>query len=185
MKRSNGFLLASAICVIALSATALPAAQAESGTPQQLVQTYDSLADAILAAKKTEWNLVHTILATTYGHAEAAAKEAMTKLEAGQDASASIERLAALVAQMGNEGDAAVAAIRKRLVEGGHHHHASGEQQGIYDPGFVIVTREAKKGFLEASKKIAQMAKSPQASALKAQWESVQDQFRALHEGAR
>ena len=66
-------------------------------------------------------------------------KAASAKLGQGADATAEIERLAALVAQIGNEGDAAVAAIRKRLVEGGHHHHASGEQQGIYDPGFVIV----------------------------------------------
>ena len=117
----------------------------DTATPRQLVETYDSLADAILAAKKTEWNLVHTILATTYSHAEGTAKAALAKLAQGADAGAEIEKLAALVAQIGNEGDAGVAAIRKRLIEGGHHHHASGEQQGIYDPGFVIVTRTAKR----------------------------------------
>lgn len=163
---------------------AVPAAD-DTATPRQLVETYESLADAILAAKKTEWNLVHTILATTYGHAEATAKAALTKLDEGKDASAEIEALAALVAQIGNEGDAGVAAIRKRLIEGGHHHHASGEQQGIYDPGFVIVTREAKKQFLDASKAIARMAKSPDATTLKGAWDEVAQEFKKLHEGAR
>jgi hypothetical protein len=154
-------------------------------TPRQLVETYDSLADSILAGKKTEWNLVHAILATTYSHAEVAKGEATAKLEAGQDAEAELESLATFVAQIGTEGDAAVAAIRKRLVEGGHHHHSGGEQQGIYDPGFVIVTREAKKVFLDASKKIARMAKSPDPAALETEWVAVQRQFKALHDGAR
>jgi hypothetical protein len=173
--------IVSLACVVGAAA---PAAD-DTATPRQLVETYESLADAILAAKKTEWNLVHTILATTYGHAEATAKSALAKLESGADASAEIETLAALVAQIGNEGDAGVAAIRKRLIEGGHHHHASGEQQGIYDPGFVIVSREAKKQFLDAGKSIARMAKSPDAAALKGAWDKVAQEFKKLHEDAR
>jgi hypothetical protein len=165
----------------AVGATA-PAAD-NTATPRQLVETYDSLADAILAAQKTEWNLVHSILATTYSHAEGTAKAALARLEAGDSASAEIEALATLVAQIGNEGDAKVAAIRKRLVEGGHHHQAAGEQQGIYDPGFVIVTREAKKQFIDSSKSIARMAKSADATALKSAWDKVAQDFEKLHEG--
>ena len=63
------------------------------------------------------------------------------------------------------------------------NHHASGEQQGIYDPGFVIVTREAKKQFLDSSKSIARMAKSPDAAALKGAWDKVAQEFKKLHEG--
>jgi hypothetical protein len=166
----------------AVGATA-PAAD-DTATPRQLVETYDSLADTILAAQKTEWNLVHSILATTYGHAEATAKAALAQIDKGADASSEIEKLAALVAQIGNEGDAGVAAIRKRLIEGGHHHQAAGEQQGIYDPGFVIVTRDAKKQFLDSSKAIARMAKSPDAAALKSAWDEVAQEFKKLHEGA-
>jgi hypothetical protein len=171
------------VLLICTAGIAVPAADA-TATPQQLVETYDSLADAILAAKKTEWNLVHTILATTYGHAEAMKKAALAKIDEGADASSEIEALATLVAQIGNEGDAGVAAIRKRLIEGGHHHHASGEQQGIYDPGFVIVTRDAKKQFLDSSKSIARMAKSPDAAALNGAWDKVAQEFKKLHEGA-
>ena len=171
------------VMLICTAGVAVPAA-IDTATPPQLVETYDSLADAILATKKTEWNLVHTILATTYSHAEGMAKAALAKLDQGADASSEIEALAALVAQIGNEGDAGVAAIRKRLIEGGHHHHASGEQQGIYDPGFVIVTREAKKKFLDSSKSIARMAKSADAAALKSAWGEVAQEFKNLHEGA-
>jgi hypothetical protein len=58
---------------------------------------------------------------------------------------------AAEMALFANEGDNAVAGIRKRLVEGGHHHNAAGEEQGIYEEGYVLVTREAKKKMLAAS----------------------------------
>jgi len=161
------------------------AAEHGTATPRPMVETYASLADVILASKTAEWNLVHTILASTYSHAEGTMKSVVMHVEKGMDATADIEKLATLVAQIGNEGDAAVAAIRKRLLEGGHHHNAAGEEKGIYDPGFVIVTREAKKSFLAASKNIARMAKSPDVAALKGEWAKVSQQFEGLHEGAR
>ncbi len=41
------------------------------------------------------------------------------------------------MALFANEGDNAIAGIRKRLVEGGHHHNAAGEEQGIFEEGYV------------------------------------------------
>jgi hypothetical protein len=148
------------------------------------VETYDSLADSILSLKQTEWDLVHSILAMTYRHAEGTLAQAKGKLSSGAPARGEIETLAQLVAQMGNEGDAAVAAIRKRLVEGGHHHNAAGEQRGVYEEGYVIVTREAKKGFLEAANRIGKMAAAADAGALDAEWQNVRKLFESLHEGA-
>jgi hypothetical protein len=58
---------------------------------------------------------------------------------------------AAEMALFANEGDNAVGGIRKRLLDGGHHHNADGEAKGVYEAGFVIVTRAAKKECLEAS----------------------------------
>jgi len=151
-----------------------------STTPKELVAAYENLADTILAAKKTERELVRSILASTYNHAEAVFARAKSKIQAGQDARSEVEGLAALVGQLGNEGDAAVAGVRKRLVEGGHHHNAAGEQRGIYDEGFVIVTRAAKKVFLDAASDIGKLAGSPNASALESQWQKVKPQFAAL-----
>lgn len=156
-----------------------------TGTPTEMVQTYESLADGILAMKKAEWNMVHSILAVTYGHAEAAYQKALMQIEAGQDAGKDLELLAGYVSQMGNEGDAAVAAVRKRLLEGGHHHNAKGEQQGMFDEGFVIVTRQAKKAFLDAAGEIGRMASSPDAAALKSAWAKVNEQFAVLAKEAQ
>jgi len=151
-------------------------------TPAEFVATYDSLADAILAVKTTETNLVRSILQSTMGHAHAALQRALRALEAGDAKAArtAVEDLAAFAAQLANEGDNAVAGVRKRLVEGGHHHHAAGEMKGIYDEGFVVVTREAKKAFLDASRAIAQMSGAPDAAALEAEWKKIQETWKTL-----
>lgn len=159
-----------------------------TSTPASLVDAYGSLADTLLAARKTEQNLVHAILATTYSHAQAALASAKANLAAGKDARADIEKLASLVAQIGNEGDASVAAVRKRLVEQGHHHHhhhADDQNKDEYDEGFVLVTKAAKKVFIDASKEIGKLAASPSAAALDAEWQKVVTQFQASCEGAK
>jgi len=155
-------------------------AQGQAATPEELVASYSSLADVILGAKKAERHLILSILATTYRQAEAALAQAKTSIQTGKDARSEIETLAALVAQLGNEGDAAVAGIRKRLLEGGHHHNAAGEQQGIYDEGFVIVTRAAKKVFLDSAAEIGKLGTSPDAGVLNTQWQKVQAQYEEL-----
>jgi hypothetical protein len=154
-----------------------------AATPKELVAAYNSLADTILAANATELNLVQSILTTTYTHARATLGVAKAKIQAGENAREDMEKLAALVSQLGNEGDGAVAGIRKRLVEGGHHHNALGEQQGIYDEGFVVVTRAAKKVFLGAATEIGKQAGSPDLGSLEAQWTTVQNEFEALMKG--
>ena len=171
-------LIAVVAALVITVAPALPAG--ETDTPQALVATYESLADTILGAKQTEWNLVHSILATTYSHAQATFGGIKIKVGQGQDARAEIESLAELVGQLGNEGDAAVAAVRKRLLEGGHHHHSGGEEKGIYDEGFVIVTRAARKELLEVAGRIGRLSQAPQAAALEAEWAKVAAQYTAL-----
>lgn len=177
-------LLLTGLCMLALVSGAAGAAMDEAATPRALVDTYDSLADAILAAKKTEWNVVHSILSGTYSHAEGVLARAIAKLEAGKNATAEVETLAALVAQLGNEGDASVAAVRKRLLDGGHHHHAQADGEAVYDDGFVIVTRASKKVFLDTSKRIGKLGSSATADALNAEWKAVKNEFGKLHAGA-
>jgi uncharacterized transporter YbjL len=154
----------------------------QTSTPPELVAAYESLADSILAAKKAEWNLVHSILATTFGHAEAVYLQALAKMRANQDARAEAEKLATLISQIANEGDAAVARVRKRLLEGGHHHNAAGEQQGIYDKGYVIVTRAAKKALLEAAGAIAKLGRAEDVTVLESRWQAVSAQYNKLTE---
>jgi hypothetical protein len=127
----------SALFLLLLVAVPLTAIGQES--PPAMVQTYDALADAILAMKQAEADFVRSLLSHHYeaghmhhalGHPEQAATE---------------------MALFANEGDNAVAGVRKRLLDGGHHHHSDGEAEGIYEEGYVVVTREAKAAMLAAA----------------------------------
>jgi hypothetical protein len=169
------------VLVLAAAAVALlappPAGAAEAtGTPAEMVSTYDSLADGILALKRTEDNLVRSILAATLAHGQVSLGRAVAAIEEGDAAAAraAVEAVASDAGQLATEGDNAVGAVRKRLLEGGHHHNAAGEAQGIYDEGYVVVTREAKAKLLAASRAIAGMASNPKADALQAEWKKVQ-----------
>jgi len=171
-----GLLALAAALVLALLAPAPAAAQAPAGTPAEMVSTYNALADGILAMKKTEDNLVRSILAATLAHGQGTLARAQRAIQGGdaKAASAAVEALAADAAQLGTEGDNAVGAVRKRLLEGGHHHNAAGEAQGIYEEGYVVVTRAAKQKLLETSRTIAGMAAAPKADALAAEWKKVE-----------
>ena len=171
----SGVLGALLVSVFAAGASWTAAtARVEAATPATLVATYGSLADGILAVKHTEASLVAAILEQGYKQAGAASERAKAALAGGAaKAKADLEETAALVAQLATEGDNAVAGVRKRLLDGGHHHNAEGEKQGLYEPGYVIVTKTAKANLLAASKAIAQVASAPDKAALDKAWASV------------
>ena len=122
---------------IALAAMALLSFAQETSKPA--VDTYNAIADSILSTKAAEKGMVKTILD---GHMHAAA---------GAMKRGDHEAVAANMALFANEGDNAIGGIRKRLLEGGHHHNAEGEAKGIYEPGYVVITIEAKKKCLAAA----------------------------------
>ena len=126
--------------VVAVALVAVLAGMAwAQQTPSTLATSYSSLADAILALKQAEADLVRSIL----DHHMRAAEAAMMR---GDFAAASAE-----IALFGSEGDNAIGGVRKRLVDSGHHHHAGGQSDDLYEPGYVIVTIEAKQEILAAS----------------------------------
>lgn len=107
-------------------------------TPRALVDAYSALADAIIAIDKAEESFIRSLLD---GHRHGA-----TALFKG----GRFEAAAAEAILFANEGDNAIAGIRKRLLDEGHHHHADDSgPQTTYEPGFVIVTRVAKARILE------------------------------------
>ena len=120
------------IVVALLAAVALApkpaAAQAGPSTPAELVATYKSLADGILSLKRTEEDLCRSILAAAHAHGRVELGRAQAALKGGdaKAAQAAAEALAASVGQLATEGDNAVAAVRKKLLDGGHHHNAAG-----------------------------------------------------------
>ena len=131
------------LCLGAIAATSLLFAPAQQ-TPKPMAACYGSLADAILSLKQTEATYGRSLLDGHYH----AAKAYMGR---GDAASAAAE-----MALFANEGDNTIGGIRKRLLEGGHHHNAAGEAKGIFEPGFVIVTREAKRSGLAAASALRQ-----------------------------
>ena len=171
------FLLLAAALVASLPGIARAQAPGPSpGTPAEMVATYNSLADGILALKRTEEELCRSILAAANAHARVELGRAQKAIAAGdaKTAQTALEGLAADVGQIATEGDNAVAAVRKRLLEGGHHHNAAGEAQGIFDEGFVIVTKAAKVKLLESSRTLGQLARAPKADAVDVEWKKVQ-----------
>lgn len=113
-------------------------------TPPSMVASYDSIADIILASRDLEANFVRSLLS---GHFHAA----RAQMEEGDYAAA-----AAQMALFATEGDNAIGGVRKRLLEGGHHYNAEGEEKGTFEPGYVIVTRDAKVAALAASAALRQ-----------------------------
>jgi predicted NodU family carbamoyl transferase len=159
----HGMTLFGGAVVIAAASFALGAE-----TQKSLVATYDSLADTILGAKKSERNLVLAIVGSHHAHAQSAFK-------AGK-----FDDAAAEMALFANEGDNAVGGIRKRLVEGGHHHNAEGEEKGVYEAGFVIVTKAAKQKAMAAS---AALIAAKAEGDRKAAWDSFESAAGPLLEG--
>jgi hypothetical protein len=191
MIRRAGFCSMLAGCgvfaVMLLSPAPAGAQSAAPATPPEMVATYDALADVILAAKRTEDNLVRSILAASYAHAQVQFDRAQRAIKAGdaKAAQGAVESLAADIGQVATEGDNSVAVVRKRLLEGGHHHNSAGEAQGLYDEGFVVVTRAAKQKLLESSRTIGQSAQAPKADALAAEWQKVQAVYKELMKPAK
>jgi hypothetical protein len=179
MKRMvrSGLAAWMALCGLGLPVVA-PAQGTSSSpaTPPELVASYRSLADGILALKRTEEDLCRAILAATRAQAQAELARAQKAIGSGDTraAQAAVESLAAAVGQLATEGDNAVGAVRKTLLEGGHHHNAAGESQGLFDEGYVIVTRAAKVKLLESARVLGQMARTPKAEALDAEWRKVE-----------
>src|SRR4029453_5410001 len=111
------------VSVLVGAPAASVAAQGNSqpAPPGEMVATYNTLADGILALKSTEENLVRSILSAAYAHGQVQLDRARKAL-AGNDAAGArgaIEALATDVAQLATEGDNTVAAVRKRLLQGG------------------------------------------------------------------
>ena len=132
------------VVALALVLVAVPTLARQ--TPDKIVAAYESLADVILGVRQAERTFVLSLLD---GHHHAA-KMLYKKGD--------WEGAAAEMALFANEGDNAVGGIRKRLVEGGHHHNAAGEQAGIFEQGYVVVTREAKQKMLAAATALRQAA---------------------------
>lgn len=129
-----------------LAAALLPIPSSAQETPAAIVDAYDSLAKVILGVRQAEADFVRSMLDGHYHGAELLVQRG------------AYEEAAAQMALFANEGDNAIAGVRKRLIEGGHHHNAAGEEAGTFEEGYVIVTKEGKQKMLAASTAMRQAA---------------------------
>lgn len=151
--------------VLVLIATALLAGPAPAQeTPPAMVKTYDTLADIILSIDALEGDFTRAVLE---GHRHAAS----ALFERGDFAGA-----AAQMALFASEGDNAMGGVRKRLLRGGHHHHHSdASTEGEYEPGYMVVTRDAKKKILAASTALARAETDAERKQAWKSFESIAD----------
>ena len=168
MDRTRTVVAVALLSLVSLAGLAAPAAA--QATPAAVVDAYESLADVILGARAMETSLVRAVLD---GHRRAAE----AKFKSGDFAAAAAE-----MALFANEGDNAVGGVRKRLIEGGHHHNAAGEEKGIYEPGYVIVTRTAKQAALQASANLRKATADAERQAAWAEFAKVADALTAAPE---
>jgi hypothetical protein len=167
--KTKSLVVAAVLTLLVVPAFAEEGAMPAPETPASIVAAYDALADTILSVRHAELGFVAAMLD---GHLHAA-KVLMKQ--------GSAEGAAAQMALFANEGDNNIGGVRKRLLEGGHHFNAAGEEQGIFEDGYVIVTRKAKQALLEASKEL-RLADSDEAR--KAAWKKFAMTAKPLLEGA-
>src|SRR5207253_3599585 len=110
----------------------------------------EHLATAIIAIEATEDELVKSILlgyhAAAQGHLRAAAAD-----EPGRKAH--LEAAAALIADIANEGDKRIQAVRQRLAKAGHTHNTD----AVTKEDYMLINSKEKKDLLALAGRVAQL----------------------------
>jgi len=135
--------------------------------------TYENLANAIIAIEATENELVKSILlgyqAAAHGHLHAAIADEKNRR-------AHLEEAAADIANIANEGDKRIQAIRQRLAKAGHTHNSDATTKEDY----MFIDSKEKKAFLELARRVSQL----NADAKPEQIRAVHDDLRAIFDKA-
>jgi hypothetical protein len=144
------------VCVLLLSFqvahSQAPRQPAESETMNRVAaSTYEHLATAIIEIEATEDELVKSILIGYHAAAQNLLKAA-GKAE-GAPRKAQLEAAAAEIANIANEGDKSIRAIRQRLAQAGHTHNTDVETKEDY----MFITNKEKQGLLALAQKAGRM----------------------------
>jgi hypothetical protein len=162
------------LCLAFLTAQAAlsqaPKAPRPASAGEVAASTYEHLATAIIEIEATEDELVKSILVGYYtaarNHLRAAAGDA-------QNRPAHLEAAAAEVANVANEGDKRIQAIRQRLAKAGHTHNTDVETKADY----ILITNAEKKGLLALASKIARAGANARPGELEALGTELDDLF--------
>ena len=136
-----------------------PNAPAANTADQVAASTYEHLATAIIEIEATEDELVKSILigyhTAAQNHLRAAGRDAAGRVR-------HLEAAAAEVANIANEGDKRIQAVRQRLAKAGHTHNTDVETKADY----MFVTNREKKGLLDLAAQIGRAGADADLNAL-------------------
>jgi hypothetical protein len=113
-------------------------------------ELYEHLADSIIEIRATEDNLVKGLLAQYHASAQRHLAEAA---EAGAKRVAHLEAAAAEIANIANEGDKRVRAVRQRLSNAGHYHQKDTETAEDY----MFINSAEKMSLFALAKKVGRL----------------------------
>jgi hypothetical protein len=112
--------------------------------------TYEHLASAIIEIEATENNLVKSIL---IGYHQAAQRHLRQAANNQGERKTHFEAAATEIANIANEGDKRIQAVKQRLKKAGHTHHTDAETKEDY----LFIAGKEKKQLLEFSQKVARL----------------------------
>jgi hypothetical protein len=135
--------------------------------------TYEHLATAIIAIEATEDELVKSIL---LGYQAAAQGHLRAALAPGSTPRAHLEEAATAIADIANEGDKRILAVRQRLAKAGHTHNTD----AVTKEDYLFINSNEKKDILALAQKVGQLGTSAKTADIKA----VQDQLSTLFDKA-
>jgi hypothetical protein len=115
-------------------------------------ETYEQLATAIIAIRKTEDGLVKGIILHAQGSAAAALAQAASATGGAQKQA--LETAATEITNAANEGDKPVLAVRQRLSKAGHTHHTDAETKEDY----LWINSKEKKQLLDLARRVSQLS---------------------------
>ena len=141
------------ICITLAAAVVLAASQREHATRSKdaSAETYEQLATAIIAIRKTEDGLVKGIIMNAHASADRALAQAASAM--GDAKKQALEMAAAEITNAANEGDKPVLAIRQRLSKAGHTHNTDSDTKEDY----LWVNSKEKKQLLDLARRVSQM----------------------------
>lgn len=131
-------------------APAIEAPQADGAAMDEVAaSTYEHLSTVIIETRKTEDDLVKSILLGYHAGAQRHLKDA-----AADGKATHMEAAAAHVANIANEGDKRILSIRQRLAKAGHTHNTDADTKDDY----MFINGKEKKELVALAQKIAKTA---------------------------
>jgi len=141
---------ASLLALQAIGQTTKEESKSEQKMEEVAASTYEHLATAIIEIERTEDELMKSILlgyhAAAKGHLRAAA-------EAKDGKQAHLEAAATEIANIANEGNKRIQAIRQRLAKAGHTHNTD----VVTKEDYMFVDSKEKKELVALARKVSQL----------------------------